>query len=314
MSTDATTAPQPLTLRDLAFQAATHANLNSFSTAYPPDPDQATRLSDTLNKACPAITRLINMCDSGLVKQIGFFKTTSNELAVLSCPHPATHPTTKENLLAGSLGDALDIICPVTIGMQDIKGHVISVATSKAVAIETFHLPASASDPLSEEGPRQLTEPRPNKPAPTVSSSKLTIPVSRRASPCFQKSSLPRRLFHPPRASTTAPTSTGTTVTTSLHSKCGKLPCSTASTTSRTTLSTATILFSTTTTSRKPTSTPPTATFPPTSQPASPTSRQTTPLPDRNQVLFWKRSVLSSPTAAPPPLALLLATHHQPPP
>ena len=145
--------PPPPTLRDLAVQAATQANLNSFSSAYSPDPDQAARLADTFDKACPALTRLINLCDSGLVKQMGLFKPTTNELVVLSCPHPATHPTTKENLLAGSLGDALDIICPVTIGMHDVKGHVISVATSKTVAIDTFHLPASTSDPLSEEGP-----------------------------------------------------------------------------------------------------------------------------------------------------------------
>ena len=37
--------------------------------------------------------------------------------------------------------------------MHDIKGHVISVAESKTLAIDTYHLPASTSDPLSEDGP-----------------------------------------------------------------------------------------------------------------------------------------------------------------
>ena len=78
------TDTNPPTLRDLAVQAATHANLNSFSKSYTPVPEQATRLSDTFNKSCTALTRLINLCDSGLVKQIGFFKGPTNDVAVLS--------------------------------------------------------------------------------------------------------------------------------------------------------------------------------------------------------------------------------------
>jgi hypothetical protein len=141
------------TLRDLAVQAATQANLNSFAMAYPSDPDQAARITETLATSCPSLTRLINICDSGLVKQLVFYKRTTNAIAVLSCPHPATHPVTNENLIAGSLGDALDIICPVTIGMPDVKGHVITIATSKTTATDTLRMAVSTSDPLSEEGP-----------------------------------------------------------------------------------------------------------------------------------------------------------------
>ena len=117
------------------------------------------------------------------MKQIGFFKPTSSELAVLSCPHPATNPVTKENVLAGSLiGDALDIICPVTIGMQDIKGHVISVTTSKAVTSNTFHLPTSASDPLSEAEPVPADGTAAEDPGPDRIFIKVNDPS---VAPCF---------------------------------------------------------------------------------------------------------------------------------
>ena len=145
--------PTSPTFRDLAVQAATQANLNSFGMAYPRDPDQAARVTETLAASCPLLTRLINICDSGLVKQLAFFKQVTNKITVLSCPHPATHPVTNKNLIAGSLGDALDIICPVTVGMMDVKGHVISVATSTATATTLLHMAVSTSDPLSEEGP-----------------------------------------------------------------------------------------------------------------------------------------------------------------
>ena len=175
--------PPTFTLRDLAIKASTHANLNSFvAKAYPVNPDHAARLSDTFAKDCPDFTRIVNICDTGLVKQIGFYKSSNNELAVLSCPYPETHPTSKENLIAGTLGDAFDIICPVTIHMKDVKGHVISLAPSKTIANETYQLPTSTSDPLNEEGPPPADGTDPEQPGPERIHVEVTDP---NVSPCF---------------------------------------------------------------------------------------------------------------------------------
>ena len=63
--------PATPTLRELAINAANAANLNSFSMAYKPDPTQANRLATAMAKTYPQLTRTLNLCDSGLVKQIG---------------------------------------------------------------------------------------------------------------------------------------------------------------------------------------------------------------------------------------------------
>ena len=179
MSTIDTTISTP-TLRDLAVNAATKANLNSFAHAYTPDPDQAARLATTMSKTCPSLTRLINICDSGLVKQLAFFKP-SGDLAVISCPFPASSAT-NDAVIAGSLGDSLNIICPITISMRDVKGHVLSITTSKTIATESFNLAVSTSDPLDEEGPlpEDLTAPDPAGPDRIFI--EVTDPTS---APCF---------------------------------------------------------------------------------------------------------------------------------
>jgi hypothetical protein len=72
MSTPVPAAPtnlSKLTYRDVALQAATAANPNSFSVAYKPTPTKAERLTETFNKNYPDTSRLANICDSGLTMQ-----------------------------------------------------------------------------------------------------------------------------------------------------------------------------------------------------------------------------------------------------
>jgi hypothetical protein len=140
-----------LTLRDLAIHAATKAKLDSFTDAYEPNSTKADRMADTFAKTCPPLTRLILTCDSGLVKQIGFYKPNKT-IATISCPFPATN-SNKEDVIAGSLGDKFDIICPVAIRMRDMRGFVISITQAKTLAKTKYNMPTSSTDPLEEEGP-----------------------------------------------------------------------------------------------------------------------------------------------------------------
>ena len=179
MSTSDTTTSHP-TLRDLAINAATKANLNSFAHAYIPNPDQAVRLVTTMSKTCPPLTRLINICDSGLVKQLAFFKH-AGDLAVISCPFPASSAT-NDAVIAGTLGDSLNIICPITISMRDVKRHVISITASKSTAVDTFNLAISTSDPLDEEGPLPDDLTAPDPAGPDRIFVEVTDPT---AAPCF---------------------------------------------------------------------------------------------------------------------------------
>jgi hypothetical protein len=151
-----TTDPNPAiepTLRDLAHQAASDAKLNSFANAYAADPTQALRIAATFSKDYPAETRLANLCDSGLVNQMAFLMQVPQgpaTLAVLSCPFPTAKGT--EAVFAGSLGDAMDVICPVTIRMRDVKGQCISIAPVKSIPT-VLNLAVSTSDPIAEDAP-----------------------------------------------------------------------------------------------------------------------------------------------------------------
>jgi hypothetical protein len=121
--------PEP-TLHDLAYQAASASKLNSFAGAYAPDPDKVKRIAKTFSKTYPDMTRIANLCDSRLVNQVAFFLDNPNAtptLAVLSCPFPTAMGT--EAIFAGTLGDTMDIICPVTIRMRDIKGYCITAVS-----------------------------------------------------------------------------------------------------------------------------------------------------------------------------------------
>lgn len=118
--------PEP-TLQDLAYQAArSTAKLSSFAHAFAADPAQASRLATTLSKDYPDATRPANLCDSGLVNQMAFFVDVTGSLpllSVLSCPFPTARSA--DAVFAGSLGDAMDIICPITIRMRDVKGQSV---------------------------------------------------------------------------------------------------------------------------------------------------------------------------------------------
>jgi hypothetical protein len=74
----------------------------------------------------------------------------SPKLAVLSCTFPTACGT--EAVFAGSLGDSMDIICPVTIRMRDVKEQCITLGSAKRNPIR-FNLPTLGTDPLLEEGP-----------------------------------------------------------------------------------------------------------------------------------------------------------------
>ena len=74
----------------------------------------------------------------------------SAQLAVLSCPFPTTKGT--DAVFAGSLGDSMDILCPVTIRMRDVKGNVITIASIKSIPTR-LKLAISTTDPLAEEAP-----------------------------------------------------------------------------------------------------------------------------------------------------------------
>ncbi|KAI2499606.1 hypothetical protein MHU86_14901 [Fragilaria crotonensis] len=71
-------------------------------------------------------------------------------LAILSCPFPTAKGT--EAVFAGSLGDAMDVICPVTIRMRDVKGQCITIAPMTSLPT-LLSMAISTSDPLNEEGP-----------------------------------------------------------------------------------------------------------------------------------------------------------------
>ena len=77
--------PTTQTLRELAIEAATAADLNSFSLAYQPDPSQTARLAQSFAKDYPALSRAMNVCDSGLVKQLCFVKSNF-KLAFMPAP------------------------------------------------------------------------------------------------------------------------------------------------------------------------------------------------------------------------------------
>ena len=164
MSTSVPAAPTnlpELTYRDLAFQAAKTANLNSFSAAYEPNPTHVAYLDETFDKDFPDTTRIGRLCDSGLTKQLAFMiesptheaeNPTNVTLAILSCPFPTVIRPTQEAVFAGSLGDNMDLLCPVTIRMRDVRGHVISIAPTEVMK-NKLKLASSTDNPMTEHGP-----------------------------------------------------------------------------------------------------------------------------------------------------------------
>ena len=147
------------TLREAAIQAAAAKNLQSFSKAYTPDPTQAGYIAKAMSKACNSLARTTSVCNNDLVKQLCFIQA-NNKLAVLSCPFPTQTPD-GEPIIAGSLGDSFDLICPVTIRLRDAQGLVVSIVSPKTTADDILDLPISQSNPLEEEGPPPSRRDRP---------------------------------------------------------------------------------------------------------------------------------------------------------
>ena len=172
-------APRDLTMRELAIQAATTAKLNSFAEAYEQDPLQASRIEASFAKTCSPISKFASMCDSGLVKQL-LLVQPNFKLAIISCPF-ATQNADGEDIIAGSLGDALDVICPVSIRMRDARGEIISLYSSRVNA-DRFKLPISTSDPLEEDGPLVDGVEMPEPAGPDRINVDITDPLKQ---PCF---------------------------------------------------------------------------------------------------------------------------------
>ena len=144
------TATTALSYRERAIQAAVTAKLTSFAAAYESNPAHAAKVASSLSKTSSALARFATLCDTNVVKQLAFVQPNFR-MATLSCPFPAIGREGEE-VFAGSLGDSMNLPCPVTIRMQDVRGDVISVSESKAL-VTKFNLPTSANDPLEEEGP-----------------------------------------------------------------------------------------------------------------------------------------------------------------
>ena len=81
---------------------------------------------------------------------------SSPHLSVLSCPFSTARGA--DAVFAGSLGDATDIICPVTIRMRDVKGQCISTLAKTKRDPLRFTLAISTSDPLTEVAPEPTDE------------------------------------------------------------------------------------------------------------------------------------------------------------
>jgi hypothetical protein len=172
-------ASRDLTMRDLAIQAATTAKLNSFAAAYEQNPTQASRIEASFAKTCSQLTKLANICDSGLVKQL-FFVQPNFKIAIISCPF-ITQNAAGADVIAGSLGDAMDVICPVSIRLKDAQGEIISIGPSRANA-ERLKIAISTSNPLDEEGPPAEGIEMPEPAGPDRIKVDITDPLKQ---PCF---------------------------------------------------------------------------------------------------------------------------------
>ena len=75
---------QELTLRDLAYQAASATKLDSFAGAYAPEADKANRIAATFSKTYRETTRLAKLCESPLVNQMAFLLHVPNATPTLA--------------------------------------------------------------------------------------------------------------------------------------------------------------------------------------------------------------------------------------
>ena len=143
-------ATRDLSFRERAIHAATAAKLTSFAEAYDLNPNHVTKVNATFSKTCAPLTRFATLCDPTVVKQLAFVMP-SFKMQVLTCPFP-TKGRNDDEVFAGSLGDSMDVFCPVTIRMKDVCGDLLSICETRAEA-DAFKLPTSASNPLEENAP-----------------------------------------------------------------------------------------------------------------------------------------------------------------
>ena len=144
-------AARDLSIRKLDIQASASANLSTFSTALDPIPGHAEKVEATFAKSCPTFQKFATLCDTNMVKQLTFIQPNV-KMVTLSCPFPAIGRANEE-VFAGSLGDSsMDLLCPVTIRMKDVRGDVICVCGSRH-DVDKFKLPTSTANPLEEDGP-----------------------------------------------------------------------------------------------------------------------------------------------------------------
>ncbi|KAI2495641.1 hypothetical protein MHU86_18870 [Fragilaria crotonensis] len=145
-------ATRELSFRDRALHAATIAKLSSFADAYEPNPTHVTQVNATFAKTCSPLTRFATLCDTNVVKQLAFVMPNFY-MQVMSCPFPA-QGRNNEEVFAGSLGDSMEVFCPVTIRMKDVRGDLFSICETRAEA-NSLNLPTSESNPLEEAPPNE---------------------------------------------------------------------------------------------------------------------------------------------------------------
>ena len=145
-------ATRDLSFRERAIHAATAAKLTTFAEAYDLDPTHVDKVNASFSKTCAPLARFATLCDPTVVKQLAFVMP-SFRMQVLTCPFPTQGGgDNNEEVFAGSLGDSMEVFCPVTISMKDVCGDLLSICETRAEA-NAFQLPTSESNPLEEPAP-----------------------------------------------------------------------------------------------------------------------------------------------------------------
>ena len=127
-----------------------HAKINTFARTLDPNVTHAEQVCATFAKTSSSLNRFATLCDPNVVKQLAFIQPNF-KMAVITCPFH-TQGRNNVEVFAGSLGDSMDIICPVSIRVRGATGEVISLHESRA-DVAQYDLPTSQANPLEEEGP-----------------------------------------------------------------------------------------------------------------------------------------------------------------
>ena len=145
-------ATRDLSFRERAIHAATAAKLTSFAEAYDLNPTHVDKVNASFSKTCAPLTRFATLCDPTVVKQL-VFVMPSFKMQVLTCHFPTQGGRdNNEEVFAGSMGNSMEVFCPVTIRMKDECGDLLSICETRAEA-NAFQLPTSESNSLEEPAP-----------------------------------------------------------------------------------------------------------------------------------------------------------------